>query len=241
MGVLEETLAILRDARLRSDAVLVSFSGGKDSLVVADLCRRTFDRVEAFFMQWVPGLKCVEDPAIDGAERLGVKLHMVPHWAAMRCLKLGVYCFNGPERDYWPDVKLRDIYAMAMRDTGIEMIATGAKRRDGLWRKRNLDSTKVWGEVITPVVGWSNAEVAAYLVQRKIKVPRGDRPDGAGADLSKPSVLWMHDHHPDDFAVLEDYFPFVRAIVEQRNMYGAKVIRIGGRNGQEEEGAGLGN
>jgi len=225
-GPLEETTELLRSARAKSDSVLVSFSGGKDSLVVMDLCVRTFARVEAFFMQWVPGLRCVEEPAIAGAARFGVELHMVPHWAALRCLKHGVYCFNGPERDYWPDAKLRDIYAMVIHDTGIPLIATGAKRRDGLWRKRNLDSTKGWCEVITPVVGWSNADVAAHLVARKIPVPRGDRADGAGADLSKPSILWMHDNHPEDFAILEEYFPFARAVVEQRRMYGEKKIRI---------------
>lgn len=160
------------------------------------------------------------------AARFGVKLHMVPHWAAMRCLRSGIYCFNGPERDWWPDVKLRDIYAMVIADTGIPLIATGAKRRDGLWRKRNLDSTKGWTEVITPIVGWSNAEVAAHLVSRKIPVPRGDRPDGSGVDLSKPSVLWLYREHPEDFAVLEQFFPFVRAIVLQEQFYGPQKIVI---------------
>lgn len=226
MGALEETMEILRKARERSDSILTSFSGGKDSLVVLDLCVRTFARVEAFFMAWVPGLRCVEEPVVAGAARFGVKLHMVPHWAAMRCLKYGIYGFQPPERDWWPDVKLRDIYAMVMQDTGISMIATGAKRRDGLWRKRNLDSTKNWNEVITPIVGWSNADVASYLVSRKIPVPRGDRADGSGVDLSKPSILWLHDQHPEDFAVLEDHFPFVRSVVEQRRLYGEAKIRI---------------
>jgi phosphoadenosine phosphosulfate reductase len=222
MGALEETMEILRDARTRSDSVLVSFSGGKDSLVVLDLCMRTFSRVEAFFMQWVPGLACAEDPAIAGAERNRVKLHMVPHWNGMRCLKAGFYCMNGPERDDWPDVKLRDIYSMVIADTGIPLIAMGGKRKDGLWRKRNLDSTKNWAEVVTPIVGWSNHDVAAHLVARKIPIPKGDSKDGSGVDLSKPSVLWMYDNHPDDYATLADHFEFVGAIVEQRRMFGGK-------------------
>lgn len=220
MKIVDETLQILKEARKRSGSVLVSFSGGKDSLVVMDLCVRTFDRVEAFFMQWVPGIQCVEAPAIESAARFGVKLHMTPHWGGMRALKYGVYCFNPNERDMWPDVKLRDIYSIMIEETGIPLIAMGGKRKDGLWRRRNLDSTKNWGEVITPIVGWSNHEVAAHLVSRGIPIPKGDSTDGSGVDLSRPSVLWLHDHHPDDFAVLETHFPFVRAIVEQRRLYG---------------------
>lgn len=226
MKQIDETLAILKKARERSDSVLVSWSGGKDSIVTMDLCCRTFSRVEAFFMAWVPGLRCIEEPVIAGAARFGVKLHIVPHWAAMRCLRLGIYCFNGPERDWWPDVKLRDIYAMVIADTGIPLIATGAKRRDGLWRKRNLDSTKGWTEVITPIVGWSNAEVADHLVSRKIPVPRGDRADGSGADLSKPFLLWLWKNHREDFEILEEHFPFARVVVLQEEMYGAQTIRI---------------
>lgn len=219
-SVIDETLTILKTASERSDSILVSFSGGKDSLAVLDLCCRSFSRVEAFFMQWVPGLACVEVPAIDGAARFGVKLHMVPHWAGMRCLKNGVHCFAPADSHGWPDVGLRDIYSMVTEDAGIPMIAMGGKRRDGLWRKRNLDSTKKWAEVITPIVGWSNADVVAHLVARKIPVPRGDSKDGSGADLSRPFVLWLHDHHPDDFEVMASYFPFVRAIIKQRELYG---------------------
>lgn len=220
MKVLEETLAILRQARERSSSVLVSFSGGKDSLVVLDLCTRTFDRVECFFMQWVPGLRCVEDPAIAGAERYNVPLHMVPHWAGLRALKQGIYCFNGLERDDWPDAKLRDIYRTVIEDTGIPLIAMGGKRKDGLWRRRNLDSTKGWEEVLTPIVGWSNHEIAAHLVSRGLTAPKGDSKDGAGADLSRPSVMWMYRNHPEDFEILESYFPFVRAIVLREQWYG---------------------
>jgi phosphoadenosine phosphosulfate reductase len=220
LKIIEETLKILREASERSDSVLVSFSGGKDSLVVLDLCLRTFKRVECFFMQWVPGIRCVEDPVIAGVARFGVKIHMVPHWAGMRALKAGMYCWQPGERDAWPDVKLRDVYSLVIEDTGIPLIAMGGKRKDGLWRKRNLDSTKGWTEVVTPIVGWSNHEVAAHLVSRGIPVPKGDSKDGSGVDLSKPSVLWLHDNHPGDFAVLEAHFPFVRAIVEQRRLYG---------------------
>ena len=60
MGLAENTLAELQGRRLQSDACLVAFSGGKDSLVVMDMSLRSFSRVEAFFMYLVPGLESVE-------------------------------------------------------------------------------------------------------------------------------------------------------------------------------------
>lgn len=220
LTILDETLGILREAREKSSSCLVSFSGGKDSLVVMDLCLRVFDRVEAFFMQLVPGLECVERPAIEAAEKFGVPLHMTPHWIAFRLLKGGMYCFEPQSRDAWPDVKLRDIYTSIIEETGIPLIATGAKRTDSLWRKRHLDSTKGWTEVVNPVVAWSKHEIVSHLTSRGWAVPKGDSGDGAGADLSRPAVLWMHDNHPEDFKLLEEHFPFVRSIVMQREWFG---------------------
>lgn len=216
LSILDETLSILKAAREKTDACMVSFSGGKDSLVVLDLALRVFPRVEAFFMYLVPGLECVERPAIEAAARFGVKLHMYPHWIGFRLRKHGLYGWH--DQEDLPDIKLRDIYTTVIEETGIPLIAVGAKRVDSLWRKRHLDSTKGWTEVINPIVAWSKHEVISHLVSRGITIPKGDSGDGSGADLSHPSVLWMYDHHPEDFKLLEETFPFVGAIVERRRI-----------------------
>ena len=38
-------------------SVLVGFSCGKDSIVTLDLCFRFFDKVQPFFMYYVPGME----------------------------------------------------------------------------------------------------------------------------------------------------------------------------------------
>ena len=69
MNVLGSTLAVLTEAVERSEAVLVAYSGGKDSLVVLDLCKRSFRRVETFFMDLLPGLASVEAALAWASER----------------------------------------------------------------------------------------------------------------------------------------------------------------------------
>ncbi len=55
LDIFHSTTQLLAEYAKKHDSVLVSYSGGKDSLVTLDLCTRTFKRVTAFFMYFVPG------------------------------------------------------------------------------------------------------------------------------------------------------------------------------------------
>ena len=64
-GRVHETLRLLAAAREQSDVAAVAYSGGKDSLVVADLCMRAFEgRCSFFYMYLVPGLALPQKPAL---------------------------------------------------------------------------------------------------------------------------------------------------------------------------------
>jgi len=217
MDVVGETLKILNDARQKSDSVLVSYSGGKDSLVTIDLCARTFKTLEAFFMYFVPGLECVEESLALAERKFGIKIHQYPHWITGRALTGGTYSNAYFKKDI-PDWTLRDVYDLASADTHIRVIATGAKRSDSQWRKRNLAACP-YDDVIYPIVGWTKPDVISYLKSRKIPIPQGSSGNATGIDLSTPSLLWLHDTHPNDFKKLCEVFPYAEAVVWRRSFF----------------------
>jgi phosphoadenosine phosphosulfate reductase len=218
-GILEKTLALLDEARQKTDSCLVAFSGGKDSLTVMDLCVRNFKRVEGFFMYLVPGLACQDDRIKEAEDRWGVPIHRVPHWLLDKLLRFGFYSFNHWVENQLPPWKLKDVYELIRADTGIPIIAHGAKRADSRWRKRMLVT---WGKdpaMLYPVVDWTKPDVWSYLRARNIPIPDGTTTAATGIDLSTPSLLWLHDHYPADFDTLCRVFPLAEAVVWRRKFY----------------------
>ena len=212
-------MTILRDAASQSDAVAVAYSGGKDSIVVLDLCARTFQRVECFFMYLVPGLECVEAQLDLARSRFGVSIRQYPHWLVADLLRRGVYCPNTYKQDDLPDYKLRDIYTLARTDARAPVVATGAKRADSLWRRRSLPTTSGWTDLVYPIVGWNKFDVLSYLGRKKLPVPPSSG-SATGIDLSTPALLWLHDTFPRDFEKLCETFPYAESVVWRRKFYG---------------------
>lgn len=69
-----ETSRILQEQARKHPAVLVSFSGGKDSLAVLDLCCRAFNHVVAFYMYLVPGLRHIEERLEWAKAKYGIEI-----------------------------------------------------------------------------------------------------------------------------------------------------------------------
>ncbi len=225
---LHATLKELEQARARTDTVLVSYSGGKDSIAVLDLASRQFARVECFFMYLVPGLEVTETMLEWARQKYGVKIHQYLHWGFSRAIKQAVYCDAYMTYDTIPDVKLTDIYRMVRHDTGIEVILTGAKRADGIWRRRNMVTEGVhMTNVVNPLEHWTKMDVLAYITSQGLPVPSSQKGNAGGVGLGKTSLLWLYDNHPKDFERLEEVFPYIRAVVKQREFFGEAAVRIG--------------
>jgi phosphoadenosine phosphosulfate reductase len=225
-NVLSSGRAVLQEARSLSNKALVAFSGGKDSRVIMDMACRTFDHVEGFYMFFAPGIQFIQEQLDFATERWGVRIHLVPHWSAINALKYGVYCDAPASRDSWPDVKILDMYGAMMRETGIPVLLTGAKKADSGWRRRdmrrNARREAVTGkrEVFCPLADWTKFDVLAYLRANSIPLPDAFGVKASGVDLVTHEMLWMHDHYPDDFKRLCRVFPYAEAVVWRRNFYG---------------------
>lgn len=218
MGPVQETIDTLRKAAEKSDGIAVFFSGGKDSLCTLDLCARTFKRVVLVHMYIVPGLRCIEERLQPTLDRYpGIPLIQYPHWVVWQCLQAGVYC--DPRHDDL-EFSLRDLYNFVVAETGLKLIASGARRSDSGWRRRFLKNTRAWEDIIYPIVGWNLPEVLAYLARQKIQLPEQESSTGSGVDLSRRFLLWCLDHYPDDFARIERVFPYVGALRKWKELYG---------------------
>lgn len=219
MDRLNETLKKLQEAREQHDAVLVSYSGGKDSIAVTDLCLRVFSRVELFLMCLVPGLRYDDERIAEAQKRWGLPVRTYPHINTSKFLRDGVYC--DPIASV-PQFSLRDLYAMAKHDAGIALVATGMKRSDSFGRRQFFANSANWTDTLYPVAGWLKSDIVAYLTLRQIPLPPSAGGNLGGIDLSQKTLLWLHRDYPDDFERLAQVFPYVGAVVARERFYGTK-------------------
>lgn len=206
------------------DGVLVSFSGGKESLVTLDLCSRAFQgkRIVCFFMYFVPDLRCCEEQLDYGRKRYGVEILYYPHWSVVGALKYGVYSPNHISKDKIPnDYHLADIYSLARQDTGLKLVANGIKKADSEFRRKNTAAFQR-KDVYCPLKNWNKLHVLAYLGHHKIPLPKSSGRSATGVDLSVPSLCWVHDNYPDDFEKILQWFPYATAAIARREFFGVK-------------------
>jgi phosphoadenosine phosphosulfate reductase len=219
MSQILEALATLKKAREGSDSIIVSYSGGKDSLIVADMCVRTFPRTELFIMEFVPGLEVVAKQIRLAKERWGKTVHSYPHWNAIAAVRNATYCAGSWKNDDLPEIGLQDIYRIVRADLGIDLIACGFKKSDGIWRNRQLQKPGVMRNVVTPILGFQKADVLGYLRAHRIPLPDAAGGDANGIGFAHKTILWLHDYHPEDFKRFCAVFPYAEAVVWRRTYY----------------------
>jgi hypothetical protein len=222
---LEETLAVLQKARAVSPSALVAYSGGKDSLAVMDMACRTFDHVEGLFKYLVPGLELTTIIIENAKKRWGVKVHEYPSQNTITALKHGIFCNPGRGEDELPEINSWNIYAAAIRDTGIPIVLTGMKRADSQSRRRLLKWNNAHEQVLHPIAGWEKIDVVSYLRLNGIPIPAGSGSITSGIELADSELLWLYDTARDDFEKVAKIFPYIWVVPKRREFYGSKEAR----------------
>ena len=114
-----------------TDEVIVAFSGGKESIVVLDMCMRHFKRVVPFFMYYIPGMSFQERQLKWYEEKYGIEIVRLPHFELSNLLRYGTL---RNEDLSVPIISINDIYEWMRNKYGIYWIAAGERSGDSLIR-----------------------------------------------------------------------------------------------------------
>lgn len=216
--VVTTTRRMRRLADASGGKVLVGLSGGKDSLVILDLCCRYIPQVEAYYMYLVPGLETFEAPVDAAALRHGVKVHKVPHWDVARLIRYAVLRPHVRGAEEIRLVKLSDVEASLRAQTGIDWVVLGERANDSYMRRfytRVDDGVQTGPRKAYPVWDWLDADVYAYLRHRNITIPSVDpgfiKNRSSGFTLTGKSLSALHRLHKADYQRVLRTFPYAEA------------------------------
>lgn len=215
MGV--ELFLPVKAAACVTDAVLVGFSGGKDSVVTLDLCCRHFRRVVPYFYYLVPGLSYQEGMIRWAERKYGVEVVRMPHPDLSVLLKLGFY----RRRDLAvPIVSFPEALHYLRVRHGIWWVAAGEKISDSLWRRammKKSGSIDVNRGRFFPVAHFGKRDILAYIRQKRLKMPPLYDVLGRSFGSLRPDALAIvREHYPDDFEKIKRWFPLVEVALHGR-------------------------
>ena len=219
MGV--ELFDPIKTASAVSDSVIVSFSGGKESVVVLDMCMRHFEHVAAFHMYQFPHLSFT-DEQIDWYESRypGLDIIDLPHPNLSSNMHYGAY------RPYNPDVPLigfNDVCNYVRWATGIHWIAAGERISDSLVRRAMIKHSGTVDTVrgrFYPVANWNKADITRYIKVHKLRIGRDSRAMGYSfPGLEQEAMTGLKRHFPKDYERVASWFPAIEAAVfRQENL-----------------------
>lgn len=197
------------------EGVLVSYSGGKDSLITLDMTVKHYGpaKVEAFFMYLVPDMDYSRAICQYAEDRFGVRVHQTQHWNVTDMLRDGIFCQERPD---CPKIKVRDVEEAMRVKTGKYWIGLGYRKQESLERRGML--VKDWPGGIgrkrggfTPIGEWSTKDVLAYVRRERLALHRIGTTISTGVGLDPETMHHFREHWPDDYRRILRVFPYARA------------------------------
>ena len=208
-----------------TDSVIVSYSGGKESVVVLDLCTTYFKEVHAFRMTYVDDLSFENEQDEYVQRKYGIEVYRVPHFELSRLLKFGVYC--KPDHTL-PIIKINDIYKHVRNAFGVKWIAAGERAADSVVRRaRMMQHGSIYDARgrFYPLAYWKKAHVLKYIQENKL--PLSPESKVLGHSFSGPvekDMPILKEHFPNDYAKILEIFPEIVAHEARVNLYGQNQI-----------------
>ena len=205
---------IIHNVREKTDTVILFHSGtGKDSIMLLDLCSKSFKKVICVFMYIVKDLD-YENRYINWALKkyTNVEFIKTPHYAVYSFIKYG---YLGIKKDETQNKTLiSKIDTKIRKQTGVNWSIYGFKKIDGITRRLMLNSTDNGVYIKTqkayPLMDLKNSDVLDYIKDKNLITPfnYGTTKPSSGCDISTPEFLfYMEQKHPNDLKKIIEQYP----------------------------------
>lgn len=223
--VAESLLSAIKRQAEFTDSVIVSYSGGKESVIILDLCTKFFKEVHAFRMTYVDGLSFEDVQDARVKSQYGIDVYRVPHFELSRLLKYGVYCKPNPEL---PLIKINDIYKHVRNVFGVKWIAAGERAADSVVRRARMMQHGSIYEArgrFFPLAYWKKAHVMKYLQETRLLLSPESKVLGASfAGPVERDMPLLKKHFPDDYAKILEVFPEIVAHEAREVIFGKDQV-----------------
>lgn len=206
-----------------TDAVIVAFSGGKESIVTLDMCFKHFKKVQPFFMYIAPGLSFQERTLEWYEKKYQTEIIRIPHMDVSEFFHYG--SFREPDLSF-PIISINDIYKYVRIKSDIWWIAAGERINDSIVRRammKKSGSIDVQRGRFYPVSAWKKQEILDYIKFHGLYLSPDSKKLGFsfrsldGKELSAIKQLF-----PDDYQKILHLYPFAEAGVKREELLNGK-------------------
>lgn len=221
-------------AKLKSEnkPVLLQFSCGKDSIATWCALEEAGIEVIPAYLYIVPNLEFIFDELEYFEKIFNTPILFFPHPAFYMFLRNAVA--QAPERlgiieaMNIPKISFDDTWNAIRKYLGAEdlWLADGVRAADSIVRRASLVCHGVMKESskkVSPIADWLKNEVMAAINKRGIKLPIDYEIFGRSFDgLDYRFIAPMKKYLPEDYKILETWFPMLEADIVRHEAYGDK-------------------
>ncbi len=220
----QHTDEIINSISQKTDAVILFYSAGKDSIALLDICAKKFKKVICLLMYFIPGLEHIERYVRFSEKKYNnIEFIQTPHWCLTYIHKIGFFCVANPKIKL---LKLADVMESARLKTGIQTIVLGSKQADNMNRRIMLRTYEKQAishtGVVYPLSKWKDKDVLKYIQANKLPMPiryGNKRSNGVGFDIEV--FVYLQKHYPKDLEAIFKAYPLSEKILfehEQRTL-----------------------